>query len=478
MPITRLIAAAGLAAACAASAGQVSIFAAGDVEGAAVSSGLWRLPKVAACFAPGTDEVYMHRFMLWVLERSQQPSREGDAGDRYFLSDRWAPGTQGDRIALDYSFPSDSYSAEGGSNVLNQRMTQWFGSQLNGQAKFRQVFDRWQELAGVDYTQINDDNAFWGESGSSGRGDIRIISVPVDGGGGVLAFNYFPQNGDMVLDSAENYGSPGNDFRFFRNVVAHENGHGMGHFHTCPQNGSKLMEPGLNTNFDGPQDSDIRAMQRHYGDNVEPNNTIMTASSLGSVSTSITFPNRSIDNGLAPLASFADVDYYRFVLPTAGSVTVSISLPGSSYPMGAQGDNTCPTQFTIDSRRILDLGVELLRIGADDEVIVVASSDSGGLGVAETISGAQLEEGGTLYVRVFTTSAVADVQRYTLGISVELAGCVADANGDNQVDFTDLNLVLFNYGNSGPTLLGDVNHDGTVDFADLNLVLSNYNMDC
>lgn len=55
-----------------------------------------------------------------------------------------------------------------------------------------------------------------------------------------------------------------------------------------------------------------------------------------------------------------------------------------------------------------------------------------------------------------------------------LPGRLGDANGDGRVDFLDLNLVLADYGQSGPALCGDVNNDGVVDFFDLNEVLGNY----
>jgi hypothetical protein len=55
-------------------------------------------------------------------------------------------------------------------------------------------------------------------------------------------------------------------------------------------------------------------------------------------------------------------------------------------------------------------------------------------------------------------------------------GCPGDANGDNQVDLADLNLVLANFGTAGPD--GDVNGDGQVDLADLNLVLANFGTTC
>jgi hypothetical protein len=56
--------------------------------------------------------------------------------------------------------------------------------------------------------------------------------------------------------------------------------------------------------------------------------------------------------------------------------------------------------------------------------------------------------------------------------------CAGDANGDNSVNFTDLNLVLSNFGASAPGIPGDVNNDCTVSFADLNIVLGRFGVVC
>ncbi len=60
------------------------------------------------------------------------------------------------------------------------------------------------------------------------------------------------------------------------------------------------------------------------------------------------------------------------------------------------------------------------------------------------------------------------------------AVCDGDANGDNMVNFDDLNLVLGNWGTGGPD--GDVfpspGGDGNVNFDDLNFVLSNWGESC
>lgn len=67
--------------------------------------------------------------------------------------------------------------------------------------------------------------------------------------------------------------------------------------------------------------------------------------------------------------------------------------------------------------------------------------------------------------------------------SIGLGGddpCPGDANGDNVVNFADLNSVLSEFGLSGAPgdFPGDVNADGVVNFADLNAALSAFGTAC
>lgn len=54
--------------------------------------------------------------------------------------------------------------------------------------------------------------------------------------------------------------------------------------------------------------------------------------------------------------------------------------------------------------------------------------------------------------------------------------CDADANGDGIVNINDLNIILSQWGTSGPE--GDLNDDGIVDVNDLNLVLASWGQNC
>ena len=63
-------------------------------------------------------------------------------------------------------------------------------------------------------------------------------------------------------------------------------------------------------------------------------------------------------------------------------------------------------------------------------------------------------------------------------LGIDPVACPGDTNGDNIVNFTDLNTVLAAFGESGDGLAGDVNGDGVVNFTDLNEVLANFGADC
>lgn len=62
--------------------------------------------------------------------------------------------------------------------------------------------------------------------------------------------------------------------------------------------------------------------------------------------------------------------------------------------------------------------------------------------------------------------------RYRHGFAVfDFEECVGDINGDGDVDFTDLNILLAAFGTSG-SVPGDIDGDGQVTFSDLTILLS------
>lgn len=231
----------------------------------------------AMCFAPDTDPEYAYainqliEFPLTI--RFQQTNRwTRTATDGTGL-------TQGTPTTITYSFVPDGTTVPdligvSGSSSLISWLNGLYGNQATWQALFEQVFDRWSELIGTTYVyEPNDDGANLNNGlGILGvRGDVRIAAISIDGGGGVLAYNNFPNDGDMVLDANDSfYNNLSSNSLRLRNIIAHEHGHGLGMLHVCPAVGTKLMEPFISTAYNGPQLDDILNGHRHYGDPMEP----------------------------------------------------------------------------------------------------------------------------------------------------------------------------------------------------------------
>ena len=338
---------------------------------------------MAACFAPGTDPKLIWEFseaLYNSASRFQQTTRWTNTA-----TDGPGSGAQGSPITLTYSYVPDGtfLSGSGSTSSLFSWLNGIYGSPATWQALFDQVFDRWEELTGVTYVyEPNDDGVAFSTTSNPGvlgvRGDVRIGAVPIDGNFNILAFNDFPNDGDMVFDSGDNFFNftGGNSIRL-RNVIAHEHGHGLGMLHVCPQNNTKLMEPSATTAFDGPQTDDILNGQRHYGDPLEVNGDINELGEPGFPGLLIT--NLSIDDN-------ADLDFYAVDLPVPTTLFVNVSPTGGSYLSGTQ-TQACNNGSTFNADSIHDLSLAVLE---DNFITEVASSDSspaGGTGsIVETVS--------------------------------------------------------------------------------------------
>ena len=427
---------------------------------------------MSAIFAPGTDPK--------IVARVSQLIRQ-NVTDR-FSSDgsRW-PGAVNTPVTITYSFPSDGVTVSnaifGGSapNTLNASLTSKFGSVAAWKAQFAGIFQDWSDITGNIYVEVADDDAPMGSSGplngGSGRGDLRITSIPLDGASSVLAYNFFPgagDGGDMVIDAAENWGNPSNGFIFFRNTLSHEHGHGMGLGHVCPANGTKLMEPFLSTAFDGPRHDDIRGATFLYGDYYEPNDNAASAgffgAHAGAGSTPFLIPDMALRDD-------ADDDYYAFSVDGVGSIDVAVEIVGEVYDNSTQnGDGSCNSGNIFDSTLRVDPDLAVLDVNGST---VLASVDANGLGGDETLASVTLPAAGTYYVRVRSVSAAGAAQIYDLTGSITIdavaAGCVADLNGDMIVDTADLGILIANFGTAGP--VADLNNDMLVDTADLGILI-------
>lgn len=295
--------------------------------------------NISVLFGPGASEQEKYHVM-------QEVMKAGGLQGMYQVGGRWtqtatnaSTGSAGDPITVTWSIVPDGVTIPNaglgsGPNEINTRMNAQFGGTL-WITKVQEAFDRWGELSGVTYIQVSDDGASLhgspGRNSAPIRGDVRISMFQMSNGN-VIAYNFFPNNGDMVLNRSflSSFGNSTNNYRFLRNTVAHEHGHGLGFDHVDPTNGTKLMEAFLNTNFDHAQSDDIQAIQFNYGDPFENNDTAATRTNLGTVSNNQTVNNLSTDKR-------SDVDWYRVLVPAGKTLSITITPEGGVYQQGPQG---------------------------------------------------------------------------------------------------------------------------------------------
>jgi hypothetical protein len=383
-----------------------------------------RPPEV--CFAPNTDPALVDAYA-----RALSAAREsnGLASTMAQVSDgsRWSYTAtngsglkQGDPTTLTWSIVPDGTAISGAigelaaASNLRAFLKGIYGTDAAYLAVFQQVFDRWSELTGVTYVyEPNDDKtALFGASGVLGvRADVRIGGHTIDGNYGVLAYNYYPNNGDMVIDTGDAFytNTSSNSLRL-RNTVAHEHGHGLGFSHSCPINQTKLMEPYLTTAFDGPQMDEILGGNRLYGDDLEHNDAVANASDLGSVGNgTLTLHDLSVDDD-------ADTDWFRFTVGAGKTASVTVTPTGATYLMGAQnGDGSCSAGTSFNSLAQNDVAVQIVDANGST---VLASASSKPAGQAESTTSVSLPSGaGTYYVHVLPGASNA-AQVYDLGLTI------------------------------------------------------------
>jgi len=392
----------------------------------------WR--NSAFCFALGTHPEVGAAMTEMFVEELGHPDPLNQAGPHFQVFNRW-PGSQGQPTELTWSFVPDGV---GGSELFSRMDFLFGGNRSLWINQFQRSFDRWEELTGMTYTRVTnggndwDDGAFWGASGNdTTRGDIRIRMISIDGGGGTLAFNSFPSDGDMSLDRSENWAGGGAQFRFLRNVIMHEHGHGLGLEHVCPTNSTKLMEPALSTSFDGATHDDTRAIQRQYGDIFEPDNSAAESTDLG-----IMVAGSPVSLGVAPPPVFGsnppfmttlsidangETDWFELEVTEDSLINVTATPIGTTYDDSPQACGNsfpfCCTGNNIDSQAVADLRIDII---ASDGVTVLNTSDAAGAGEAEVLSNAPLTGGAdTFFVRISeSNNPGAQSQLYTLSIAV------------------------------------------------------------
>lgn len=334
-----------------------------------------------------------------------------------------------------------------GTNDLQTFLNGIYGNQATWQPIFQSVFDRWSSISGLSYQyETNDDAApitftvpgpigvF--PAGSAGvRADVRIGGKFLDGAPPVphvLAYNYYPNLGEMVIDTGDStYNDLTSGSLLLRNIIAHEHGHGIGQRHVQSADSRQLMEPFLDTNFDGPQYHDILMAQHAYGDfneksSLTGNDVFSTATALGNLNNAnnlISIGNDARDlpvgSGEVDFVSIdddLDIDMFSFHAGTAGQLSILLESLGLTYGLTAQsGAGNVP----FDTKQRSDLSLELLGI---DGTTVLQTINATGLGGNESML-YNLVGGGTYYVRITGAdnidSIVFDTQFYglTLGFA-------------------------------------------------------------
>ena len=402
-----------------------------------------------ACFAPGTPQDVVRTHARRRAARIS--SLQANPGFQFSDTARWGTTatdgsglTQGQVTTLTWNIVADGtpIGALGGiagestaPSSLKAFLNGIYGSEAVWITHFQSIFDQWSAITGITYVKVNvDDGASLATAaGLTGvRADIRIGGHFIDGPSNVLAYNFFPNNGDMVVDTGDTfYNDTSNSSQKLINVLAHEHGHGMGINHSCPVNATKLMEPFVNTAFTHAQLDDKLAGWRGYGDDKENNETSATASNLGSLSNgTTTVGDLSADDD-------SDVDFYKFTVAAGKRAAVTVTPIGTTYLAGPQVGGSCTAGTSFNALAVNDLGVELR--GTDGTTILATANDFAA-GTAETISSTALGGAGTFFVRTFA-GAVNNVQGYQLQVTIS----------DDVGTFLAINNVTMSEGTGGTT---------------------------
>ena len=374
------------------------------------------------CYAPGTSAAKIQA----IQKRYTIDTAESLVYSPFRVRNRWTRTAtngaglgQGTPTTLTYSFVPDGVAIPGDTgetNRLQAFLNGLYGSPATWQALFAQATASWSRATGVTYVyEPKDDGATFPDSpGALGvRGDVRIAGHFIDGpGSGILAYNSFPDFGDMVIDTGQTdfYADKSNNSLGLRNVVTHEMGHGLGLSHVCPLDETKLMEPLVSTRYSGPQFDDVSAIQRSYGDRLERNNSSETATNLGALKDgTVTRDELSIDSN-------KDTDFFQFSAPINKSVSITVRPEGAPYLEGPQvGD--CTNGELFDPRNISNLGFELLS-QQNNTYVPFRTINNAPAGGTETLDAVNLPSSGPFQIRVFGGDNDA-LQRYSIAITID-----------------------------------------------------------
>ncbi|MEM8962028.1 MAG: matrixin family metalloprotease [Acidobacteriota bacterium] len=370
-----------------------------------------------ACFAPGTSRAAVEHEM---------DSRRHEAA--VGLDDRYNPHNSGgwsrtatdgnglvagEPITVTWAVVADgttvNYGGVAQPSDLRSFLNGLYGDEATWMPLFHDAFDRWDEASGVTFVHVDyDDGSHVGivNKGVLGvRADIRITGLAMDGNGGTLGSARAPNEGDIKIDTSDNYyDDTSNNSLRLRNVLAHEIGHALGLGHVCPNNDTKLMEAYASEDYDGPQLDDILGVNHLYGDTLESNETRGKATSLGTLDLGDTIfvDTASIHRGV-------DDDFYRFTYDGTEPLSIIVAPVGKSYRVADNNDDGASCNLTSNNT-INDQDLSFwIYDGAGDYLTDIDNTDSGDI---ESLVNISSYVAGTYYLEV--KGADDDVQMYDL----------------------------------------------------------------
>ncbi|MCA9310262.1 MAG: VCBS repeat-containing protein, partial [Phycisphaerales bacterium] len=159
-------------------------------------------------------------------------------------------------------------------------------------------------------------------------------------------------------------------------------------------------------------------------------------------------------------------------------------IPGSFAAVDFNNDGALDLALAVDDALVFLRNDLVLTTSGEDLIFTDVTGDPG----LPDVSGPRIllrgdvNGSGTDDLVVVNDGSGAELQRgvTTSRVRVFLPICPGDADGSGSIDFDDLNLVLGNWGTTGPA--GDVfpvpDGDGAVNFDDLNLVLGSWGITC
>ena len=368
------------------------------------------------CYTPDVTEEQLNDIIE--MTGLLPPTQQGFAIPQFFTDNTvWVgegvtgPARQAVPANLTYSFPADGttwgLSSVGfgtGPNALNAMLInastigQGNPNRLDfGRELIRQALAGWRANTGLRYTEVADDNVAMNQTSFrvATRGDIRIGGYPYGTTFGVLAYNAFPTaalagvgGGDMAVNTSfiNSFNNSGSNWRFFRNTMAHEHGHGLGAIHSVPCNSTKLMEPSIFTGSDQQLIDDIRFGQRNYGDRFAGNINAANARNFGNLTSPAlrSVIERRLSTNRFNIATGTNNDWFRFTLSSAQPVTITVTPTGGIYTNGQQSSGCSGSTSSVNANEAGNLDVEL-RDSTGNTILFQANSQPAGQSEVITI---------------------------------------------------------------------------------------------